>query len=147
MNNKIILACVIVFSAIAFGFSSKQAEAVNFVPAKENGKCAILPFKDAFAASSAVFSGKVKSEKKVGDTRIFVFEVEKYWKGAKKKKIEISVYETARFQAWFEVGEKYLVFATADDDGTFNVGRCSRSKSVVDASEDLQKLGKGKRPR
>lgn len=146
MNNKIILACVIVFSAIAFGFSSKQAEAVNFIPAKGNGKCAILPFKDAFAASSAVFTGKVKSEKKVGDTRIFEFEVEKYWKGAKKKKIQISVYETARFQAWFEVGEKYLVFATADD-GELKVGRCSRSKSVVDASEDLQKLGKGKRPR
>jgi hypothetical protein len=147
MNNKIILACVVVFSAIVFGLSSDWTEAESFIPAKENGKCAIAAFKDALAASSAVFVGKVKSEKKVGDTRVFELEVEKYWKGAKKKKIEISVYETARFQAWFEVGEKYLVFASAEDGGALHVGRCSRSKSVVDASEDLQKLGKGKRPK
>ena len=147
MNNKIILACVVVFSAIALGFWSNRTEAEKFILAKENGKCAIPAFKDALSASSSVFVGKVKSEKKVGDTKIFEFEVEKYWKGAKKKKIKISVYETSRFQAWFEVGEKYLVYATAEDDGAFHVGRCSRSKSIDDASEDLQKLGKGKRPR
>lgn len=147
MYKKIILACVVVFSAIWFGFSSNRTEAEIFVSSNKSGKCAILPFKDALSAASSVFVGKVKSERKEGDTRIFEFEVEKYWKGAKKKKIQISVYETARYQAWLETGEKYLIFATAGDDGALHVGRCSRSKQAVDASEDLQKLGKGKRPK
>lgn len=144
MKNKIIVACVVVFSAIILAFSSNRVEAEGFGAA--NGRCAIPPFKTAFDASSAVFVGKVKSEKKQGDTKIFEFEVEKYWKGAGKKKIKINVYETPRFQAWFEVGEKYLIYADASD-GSLRVGRCSRSRDAGDASEDLGKLGKGKRPR
>jgi hypothetical protein len=145
MKKKIIVACAVVFSAIALAFSSNLQEAQGVGLA--NGKCAIPPFKEEFAASSAVFIGKVKSEKKEGNTRIFEFEVEKYWKGASKKKIEISVYETTRYQAFFEVGGKYLVYADAAEDKTLRVGRCSRSRDAGDASEDLGKLGKGKRPK
>jgi len=147
MKNKIIVACVIVFSAIFFGLLSDLTEAEDFIPAKENGKCAIAAFNNALSNSSAVFVGKVKSEKKVGDTRIFQFQVERYWKGSKKKKIEIRVHETMRYQAFFEVGGKYLVYASADEDGALYVGRCSRSKDAGEASEDLQKLGNGKRPK
>lgn len=147
MNNKIIAACVVVFSAIFFGLSSNITEAEDFIPAKENGKCAISAFNNALSASAAVFVGTVKSEKKTGDTKIFQFEVERYWKGSKKKKIEIRVHETMRYQAFFEVGEKYLVYATAGENGGLYVGRCSRSKDAGDASDDLQKLGKGKRPK
>lgn len=147
MNNKIIVACAVVFSGIIFGFSSDSTRAENFTIARENGKCAIASFDDSFASSSAIFVGKVISEKKEGDTRVFEFKVEKYWKGAKKKKIEISVYETTRYQAWFEVGGKYLVYAAADEDGKLRVGRCSRSRNADDASEDVRRLGKGKRPK
>ena len=144
MKNKIIVACVIVFSAIVLAFSSNPIEAKGF--GAVNGKCAIQTFKTAFNTSSAVFVGKVKSEKKEGDTKTFEFEVEKYWKGAGRKKIKINVYETARFQAWFQVGGKYLIYADASD-GNLRVGRCSRSRDAEDASEDLRQLGKGKRPR
>jgi hypothetical protein len=147
MNSKLIAACAVVFLAIVFGFSSNQAKAENFISAGDSRKCAIPAFKDAFGASSAVFVGKVKSEKKTGDVRVFEFEVEKYWKGSKKKKVKISVYETTRFQAWFKVGEKYLVYAAGGEDGTLHVGRCSRSRDAGEASEDLQKLGEGKRPK
>ena len=60
---------------------------------------------------------------------------------------EIHVYETSRFQAWFKKGGKYLIYAPADEDGKLRVGRCSRSRDVENAEEDLQKLGKGKIPR
>jgi hypothetical protein len=145
MKKKVIVACAVVFSAIALVFSPnvQKAEVVGLA----NGKCAIPPFKEAFAASSAVFTGKVKSEKKEGDVKTFEFEVEKYWKGAGRKKIKINVYETARYQAFFEVGGKYLVYATAAEDKTLRVGRCSRSRDAGDATEDLGKLGKGKRPK
>ena len=145
MNRKIIAVCAVVFSAIFFAFSPGSEKAEGFAP-PVFGKCAIPPFREAFDRSSAVFVGTVKSEKKEGDVRTFEFEVEKYWKGAKKRKIQISVYETARYQAWFEVGGKYLIYAAASD-GAHRVGRCSRSRDAGDAAEDLGKLGKGKRPR
>lgn len=144
MKNKVIAACVVVFSAFALAFSSnpKEAEGFNL----SNGRCAIPPFKQAFERSSAVFVGEVKSEKKEGDTKIFEFEIEKYWKGAKNRKIVINVYETPRYQAWFKVGGKYLIFAEAGEDKELRVGRCSRSRDAEEASEDLEKLGNGKRP-
>ena len=93
------------------------------------------------------FVGEVTDETKDGDTRVFEFEVEKYWKGAAKKKIKIYVYETTRYQAGFQKGEKYLIYARGGDDGKLGVSRCSRSNSVESASADLAKLGKGKSPR
>lgn len=144
MKSKLIVACAFVFSAIVFAFPTNLTEAESFGAA--NAKCAIPPFKEAFKTASAVFVGRVKSEKKKGDNRIFEFEVEKYWKGTKKRKIIINVYETARYQAWFEVGGKYLVYADSEE-GELRVGRCSRSRDASDASEDLGKLGKGKRPK
>ena len=86
-------------------------------------------------------------EEKDGDTRTFDFKVEKYWKGADAERVEILVYETARYQAWFKKSGKYLIYATADEDGKLRVGRCSRSRDLENAEEDLQKLGKGKVPR
>jgi hypothetical protein len=141
MKNKIIAACVVVFSAIVLLLSS------NLKEAEANDRCAILPFNRAFENATAVFVGEVLSEKKEGDTKIFEFELEKYWKGAGKKKVVINIYETPRYQAWFKVGGKYLVYAVADENGNLHVGRCSRSKDADDASEDLGKLGEGKRPK
>ena len=87
------------------------------------------------------------SDEKSGDVRTFEFKVEKYWKGSMKKKVEIFVYETRRFQAPFEKGGKYLIYAGADDEGKLGVSRCSRSRDFESVEEDLQKLGKGKIPR
>jgi hypothetical protein len=141
MKNKIIAACVVVFSAFVLALSS------NLKSAEADGKCRIPPFDEAFKAASAVFIGEVKSETKEGDNRIFEFEIEKYWKGEDTRKITINVYETARYQAWFKVGGKYLVYAQIAADDEFRVGRCSRSRDADDASEDLAKLGEGKRPK
>ena len=147
MKIRIIVAFAAVFSAIGFGFLSnfqkaESAGAINF-----NLKCAIAPFQSAYQQSKSVFVGEVVSEEKDGDTRTFNFKVEKYWKGKSAKNIRILVYETTRYQAWFKKGGKYLVYASGDEDGKLHVGRCSRSRDVDGAEEDLQKLGKGKIPR
>lgn len=109
-------------------------------------KCAIPNFENAFRNSKAVFVGKVTNVTKVGDDRVFEFAVEKYWKGAVKKRMTVSFYETTRYQAWFKLGETYLMFAGGDPDGQLTVGRCSRSKDLSQAGEDLKKLGKAKQP-
>jgi len=145
MKIRTTIALAFVFSAGVFGFLSnlqKAESAVNF-----NSKCAIASFQTAYSQSKAVFVGEVVGEDKDGDTRTFDFKVEKYWKGSDAAKVEILVYETARYQAWFKKGGKYLIYATADEDGKLHVGRCSRSRDLENAEEDLQKLGKGKIPR
>jgi hypothetical protein len=148
MKIRFIIAFAVVFSAIGSGFSS------NFQTAESTAglitpdpKCAIPPFQSAYQEAKAVFVGEVVGDEKDGDTRTFDFKVEKYWKGRKTKKIEILVYETTRFQAWFRKGEKYLIYANVDNDGKLRVGRCSRSRDLDAAGEDLQKLGKGRKPR
>jgi len=145
MKIRFIIALAIVFSAVVFGFSSnfqKAESAVNF-----NSKCAIATFQAAYSQSKAVFIGEVVGEEKDGDTKTFDFKVERYWKGKRAKNIKIDVYETSRYQAFFKKGEKYLIYADMNDDGKLSVSRCSRSRDVENAGEDLQKLGKGKVPR
>jgi hypothetical protein len=148
MKIRFIIAFAVVFSAIGSGFSSnfRTAERADGLITPDP-KCAIPPFQSAYRQAQAVFIGEVVSEEKDGDTRTFDFKIEKYWKGAKSGKIEILVYETTRYQAWFRKGEKYLIYAAADDDGKLHVGRCSRSRVLDAAADDLQKLGKGRKPR
>ncbi len=144
MKNRIIIVCAVVFSAIGIGFSSNLQKAEISDLADYGAKCAIPSFEEAFKNSKSVFVGKVISAEKNGDVRTFKFRSEKFWKGSRAKSIEIEVYETTRFQAWFEVGEKYLIFAN-DSDGKLSVGRCSRSNEISGAKDDLKSLGKGKK--
>ena len=107
-------------------------------------KCRMPSFEEAYQESKAIFVGKVLSERKEGDDKIFKIRVEKYWKGKQSKIVEVSYYETMRYQAWFQVGGRYLVYARGNDDGTLSDGRCSQTKKYSEAKDDLKKLGKGK---
>jgi hypothetical protein len=147
MKFRFVIAFAAVFSAIGVGGLSNFRKAESAGRANFGAKCAIQSFQTAFEQSKAVFVGEVVGEKKDGDTRTFDFKVEKYWKGANAERVEILVYETARFQAWFKKGGKYLIYAPADSDGKLRVYRCSRSRDVEFAEEDLKKLGAGKIPR
>lgn len=144
MKIRHFLTAALVVSGFAAGLASnhRTADSAGFA-----GKCYIAPFGESYSRAAAVFTGEVVSEDKTGDTRRFVLRVDKYWKGKISKEIEIFVNENARYQAWFKKGGTYLIFASADDAGKLRVGRCSRSKDVEFASEDLKKLGKGKTPR
>lgn len=149
MKKRLILVLAVMVSAIAPAFTSdfRNAEEGAAASSAEN-KCAIPRLTDAYRQSSAVFVGEVTKEEKNGDVRSFELAVESYWKGPGRKKIRIDVYETARYQAWFKVGEKYLIYADAGEKkGSLSVGRCSRSREFTGAADDLKQLGKGKRPR
>lgn len=147
MDNYRIALFILIFSAISCILSSNLKIAKSYELKNELKKCAIPSFQTAFEQAKTIFAGKVLSVEKNGDTKTFEFEIARYWKGAGKRKVKINVYETSRYQAFFKKGEKYLVFAGAKEDGKFYVARCSRSKEMSEASEDLELLGEAKSPR
>jgi hypothetical protein len=146
MKIRFYIALAVIFSALGFAFSSNFLVTQSANKVNPGSKCAMPDFRTAYRESKAVFVGEVVGEEKEGDTRVFELKVEKYWKGANSKRLRVYVYETARYQAWFEKGGRYLIYAGADADGKLRVGRCSRSRDA-DNSEDLKQLGKGKIPR
>ena len=147
MENYRIVLFILIFSAICLTLSSNLKTAESFEIKYELSKCAVPSFHKAFERAGVVFTGEVLSVEKNGDTRTFEFRIEKYWKGANKRTIQINVYETPRYQAFFKQGEKYLVFADASARGKFYVGRCSRSREITSAAEDLKSLGRANLPR
>jgi len=147
MKIRVFIALAAVFSVIGFGFLSNFQTANGANRANFGAKCAVPTFENAYRQAKSVFVGEVVGEEKSGDVRTFEFKVEKYWKGSAAKRIKIHVYETARFQAWFKKNGRYLIYADADEKGRLRVYRCSRSRDIEFAEEDLPKLGKGKIPR
>ncbi len=138
----------IIFSVFAIFTNLPATDANILVTESESfAKCATPPFDAEYKNSKAIFAGKVLSVRTDGDEKIFKFRVEKYWKGAVGKTVEVRYYETMRYQAWLEVGKRYLVYAKGGNSGNLSDGRCSWTKNYSDASTDLHKLGKGKLPR
>jgi hypothetical protein len=129
--------------------SSNLPETAHAAVASENAsaKCRMPPFPEAYAGAKAVFTGKVISMTQNERGKTFAFRVEKYWKGSRSKKASVTVSETTRYQAFYESGKRYLVFAVADERGNLRDGRCSRSIAIADAGPDLKALGKAKIPR
>lgn len=142
---KILSIIAVAFLASGVSFPSDFQTEKSFISV--NGRCALPSFQKAFQDSDAVFLGKVISNNEKGDYKTYNFQVERYWKGKVLKKMEIIVYDTPRFQSSFEKSEKYLIYAIDDGKGNLMVERCSLSRKIEDATEDLRKLGKGKRPR
>ena len=146
MKKRIIFLAFVTIGLLSTTFTSSKFETV----AKEStvlAKCATREFNDEFKYSKAVFVGQVLSIREEPDSKkIIEFKVTKYWKGIKIKKVEVTVYETSRYQAWYEVGKNYLVYAR-NDNGKLMDGRCSRSREIGDdfIKDDLKKLGKGKK--
>mgnify|MGYP003576472684 CR=1 FL=1 len=108
MENYRIVLFSLIFSAIGLILSSNLKTAESFEIKNELSKCAIPSFKKAFERAGAVFSGEVLSVEKNGDTRTFEFRVEKYWKGANKRTIQINVYETVFYRALFHIVPGWL---------------------------------------
>ena len=146
MKKRIIFLALVTIALVLSVFTSSKVE----IEAKESAisaKCATREFNEEYKYSKAVFVGKVLSvREEPGSKKIIEFKVAKYWKGVKTKKVEVTVYETSRYQAWYEVGKDYLVYAR-DDNGSLMDGRCSRSREIGDAfiKPDLKRLGKWKK--
>lgn len=135
-----VLFCLLTGSVLSVG--AESAATVS----KE--RCAIRPFQAEYDASAAVFVGEVVEVSQVENKKYFTFEIKKYWKGVKSEKIKLLVYENPRFQAPYEEGKTFLVFAKKDDDDVLFDSRCSRSAEIESSSsnlnDDLEALGEAK---
>jgi hypothetical protein len=112
--------------------------------------------------SDAVFTGKVIAEEYQpvkptsddGEVLTVKLAVERWWKGEMKK--EVTLYtQTIRYpngmtsfmeeDFCFQVGMRYLVYAS-DTAGKLRTNGCRRTKSLVQADDDLRELGEGRPP-
>ncbi len=89
----------------------------------------------------AVFSGEVIS-RDFKSAKV-EFEVEKFWKGPRAKKISLK-YIGSDCTYPFVVGKKYLVYAFGKE--ILETDNCTRTKDLDKASDDLKELGEGKEP-
>ena len=141
------LLTILILGFTTFTAIPNNQSQVSAMESKTFAKCRMPSFQEAYTESKTIFAGKIVSVRIEGDEKIFKFRVEKYWKGAKNKTVEVKYYETTRYQAWLKVGGRYLVYARGNDDGTLSDGRCSLTKNYLDAKGDLKLLKKGKIPR
>lgn len=134
---KALLVCVFIT------VSSLNASACDCMPAT---------FNHALSGSDAVFSGKavkvryLDDAKKVAEPRITVtFDVYQAWKGPAQKEITLNtVYNTWTCKGFsFQENGEYLVFAHKQKDETLDVARCTRTRPLSLAQEDLKILGPG----
>jgi hypothetical protein len=102
--------------------------------------------RDAMKQSATVFSGEISQVYENGGEITLKFKVAKFWKGNLKKTVSVKVSTNAVYSPTFKAGEKFLVYAWADN-GQFYTGRCSRTKELTYAGDDLRALGKGKVPK
>jgi hypothetical protein len=99
---------------------------------------------------AAVFSGKVIEINKIPQSRdvSVKIEVKEIWKGLLSKEANIATPEhTGACGVSFEVGKSYLVFASHSAEGNLITGLCLNDKELEKASEELEILGKGKKPK
>lgn len=94
--------------------------------------------------ATAVFVGEVRGITEGRESLAIEFSLERVWKGSSQKQITV---QTPKYGSdcgiEFRTGMKYIVYAYGK--GVLTVGRCSRTKEVDRAKEDLQALGEGKK--
>src|SRR5258708_7344926 len=110
------------------------------------------PPKKELRRADYVFTGKVIRHE-FADPRDtifkirYYFEVNRMWKGEKKKIIAVTANRFAECGTWFQDGVEYIVYAykqkwQPDADSTLMTG-FGRSAPLSQAQEDLKELGTG----
>ena len=97
------------------------------------------PPRQEFEDSDAVLMGTVTSFELVGEyRRLAEITLLKLWKGEKERADEILTgLNSAMCGFHFVVGETYVIYAFADDDGKLLTSICTRTTRLDNAAEDL----------
>lgn len=137
---KLAVVCCLISMFATFPFEAKSY--------KGSKNCRSGSLKSAHESSKAVFVGEVLHVTEDKGVKTITFWIEKSWKGADSEEIKVNAQETIRYQALFEVREKYLVFARSESvekDGKLWIRRSSRTARLADASKDIEELGQIKK--
>jgi hypothetical protein len=140
MKAKLLLASALLlfFSDAAFGCVCVSIPSVT----------------DSLKKADAVFSGRVES---ISNKRA-TLKIEQVWKGELSDEVVMllggSTFKPRRkatikfpFTSCdyeFDVGERYLIYASRMGGKYFRTWRCTRTRRLQDAGEDLRELGPGK---
>jgi len=100
--------------------------------------------------SEIVFSGTIKSIKKIGSSRDelgsmrynMMFEVDKVWKGLPEIAKIVYVDTESIYEYDFQRGQEYLIYAFNLYDRRISIVGCPRAIEITDAKKDLKELGK-----
>jgi hypothetical protein len=109
--------------------------------------CAPAPPPDvALGESAAVFAGKVVETRIAGsdpfDDLIARIAVDEVWKGDVAETVDVSTAQDgATCGVWFSAGDRWLVYASARDDGSLETYLCSRTVPLEYADEGLDAAG------
>lgn len=123
--------------------------------ARDARACSCAPqnsVEEEVALSAVVFAGTVvavASDREAEDGSIVaLFGIDTLWKGPERQwAIAIrTAPNSAACGLDFEKGQKWLIYARAGEGSKYTANLCSRSNLLVNAQEDLDKLGKGTRP-
>lgn len=100
-------------------------------------------------ASHAIFAGKLVERKpgaklKDGETgEYLIFDVAMMWKGPEKRRITV-LHTMSSCSYGFEIGGEYLVYAPGGTPEAPETHLCTRTKGVLQASDDMKELGEPK---
>lgn len=102
---------------------------------------------EAAAGAAAVFEGQVTKISAVdAQTQRVELKVPRAWKGVSSEQVAVTTpAESAACGYPFQLGESYLVYASAGGDG-LRVVHCSRTRSIAEADADVAALGMGVTP-
>jgi hypothetical protein len=138
------------------GSSRDTCSCLTYVP---DGASEALKVKYELKESKAVFAGTVLNitERKSGPFEGYLqvtLKVKQSWKRAKAITVSVITSPPSKVVASsyvancgypFQVGESYLVYVESMSRfGQMSTGSCSRTRKLVDATEDLRILGKGR---
>ena len=105
--------------------------------------------------NQAVFTGKILEITKKPVSRnvispdvLIKIKVERSWKEILPEVIFITseLSDGVSCGAYFEIGKSYLIYAQGTDENSLTTSRCDFNTEVEKATEDLNVLGKGKKP-
>ncbi len=133
---------ILVFALVSVSFAIPQSVSAC--------SCAeLLSPTRAFDRATAVFSGIVVSLEgpinviSSADPVTATFQIDKVWKGPQQSEITITTAISSVSCGYeFQIGQWYLVYANGAENN-IQVDRCSRTKPLFQADEDLNFLGEG----
>ena len=140
--NKIIFS--IIFSTFLIALTAGDVFACSCFPQEDIS--IEKQVKDAYQKASSVFVGEVVQIIKKPDVYSVRFRVEKTWNKTFQKEIIVSTAKESSLCGYtFEVGKKYLVFAS-ENNNNLMTNICTRTASVQ-ANKDTAFLNKIKKPK
>lgn len=105
------------------------------------------PPKVALTDADAVFEARAYSLSTDDRRARYRFEVDRVWKGAIEKRVEIATaLNSAACGRSYKIGAQYVIYARRGPSGDWTDGLCSRTRTSTTAAEDLDVLGEGRPP-